>query len=270
MNPIANARMYAVTPEAEAAWTALLTHVAAEAGVALTYERYPAPQPLEILWRRPDLGAVFMCGYPIALGLAQVVPLAAPIPSAPWATGKALYRSDFVVRADSRFRTLEETFGGTIGWTVDHSHSGFNAPRHHLLARRRPDGVPLYHSSLGGLVTARGIVDAVLDGRIDVGPLDGYWHLLLQRHRPDLTDQLRVVASTDLAPLPALVATPDLPTGDVVALRRSFADAAARPWFAPLAETLCLQGFAPVTRESFAVTRAWASEAEAAGYLQPG
>ncbi|MGI3901197.1 MAG: phosphate/phosphite/phosphonate ABC transporter substrate-binding protein [Janthinobacterium lividum] len=270
MNPIANARMYAVTPEAEAAWMALLAHVAAEAGVALTYERYPAPQPLEILWRRPDLGAVFMCGYPIALGLAQVVPLASPIPAAPWATGKALYRSDFVVQADSRFRTLEETFGGTIGWTVEHSHSGFNAPRHHLLALRRQDGIPLYRKSVGGLVTARGIVDAVIDRRIDVGPLDGYWHLLLQRHRPDLTDQLRVVASTDLAPLPALVAAPGLPAENVEALRRCFADAAVRPWFAPLAETLCLQGFAPVTRESFAVTRGWASEAEAAGYLQPG
>jgi ABC-type phosphate/phosphonate transport system substrate-binding protein len=244
--------------------------VAEEAGIALAYEPYPAPQPLEVLWRRKDLGAAFMCGYPIALGLAEVQPLASPIPAAPWAGGQALYRSDFVVRADSRFRTLEDTFGGTIGWTVDHSHSGFNAPRHHLLARRRADGASLYRSSLGGLVTARGIVDAVIDGRIDVGPLDAYWHLLLKRHRPDLADQLRVVAATDLAPLPALVASPGLSAGEVEALREALTGAAQHPWFASLGEVLCLEGFAPVTRDTFAVTRVWAAEAEAAGYREPG
>lgn len=270
MPPIANARMYAVTPEAEAAWASLLGHVGAEAGVPLAYEAYPAPRPLEVLWRRPDLGAAFMCGFPIALGLADVVPLAAPVPDAPWAGGRGLYRSDFIVRADAPSRRLEDTFGGTIGWTVEHSHSGFNAPRHHLLALRRPDGVPLYRASIGGLVTARGIVDAVLAGRIDVGPLDGYWHLLLRRHRPDLAGALRVVASTAVAPLPALVASPGLPAGDVRALRDAFAGAAARPWFPPLAEALCLTGFAPVTRETYGTTLAWAAAAAAAGYAAPG
>ena len=67
---IANARMYAVTPPVEAAWRELLAAVARDAQVPLTYLPYPAPQPLEVLWSRPDLGAAFMCGYPIALGLA--------------------------------------------------------------------------------------------------------------------------------------------------------------------------------------------------------
>jgi hypothetical protein len=80
---IANARMYAVTPEVEAAWRALLAHIARDAQVPLEYLPYPAPQPLEQLWARTDLGAVFMCGFPIALKLAPVVPLAAPIPRAP-------------------------------------------------------------------------------------------------------------------------------------------------------------------------------------------
>lgn len=267
---IANARMYAVTAAAEAAWAALLGHVAEEAGVALDYAPYPAPQPLDALWRRPDLGAVMMCGFPIALGLADVQPLASPIPDAPWAGGRALYRSDFIVRADSRFAALADTFGGTIGWTVAHSHSGFNAPRHHLLALRRPDGAALYRRSVGDLVTARGVVDAVIDGRIDVGPLDGYWHLLLKRHRPDLAEAVRVVAVTDLAPLPALVAAPGLPAEPAAALRRALASAADRPWFAPLGAALCLRGFEPVTREGFAPTLRWAADAEAAGYRVPG
>ena len=73
---ITNARMYAVTPAVEAGWRALLEHITREAHVPLTYVAYPAPQPLEELWSRGDLGSVFMCGYPIALQLAAVTPIA--------------------------------------------------------------------------------------------------------------------------------------------------------------------------------------------------
>ena len=158
---VANARMYAVAPAAEEAWRALLAHACAEAGLALAYMPYPAPQPLEELWARPDLGAVFMCGYPIALGLAEVVPLVAPIPDAPWAGGRAVYRSDLIVHRDCPWRSLEDGFGGHAGWTVGHSHSGFNAFRHHLLPHRSAARPRLFARTTGGLVTARRILDAV-------------------------------------------------------------------------------------------------------------
>jgi ABC-type phosphate/phosphonate transport system substrate-binding protein len=269
-NYIANARMYSVTPQAEEAWKALLGHIFEEARVAFDYVPYPAPQPMELLWERPDLGCVFMCGYPIALKLAEVVPIAAPIPSAPWAGGKALYRSDLIVRADSRFQRLEDTFGGRIGWTVHHSHSGFNALRHHLLAYRTAERPTLYKEVRGNLVTARGILDAVLAGEIDVGPLDGYWHDLIRHHRPELTQGVRVIASTALAPLPAFVAVPGLPANQVARLKIAFATAEDRPWFAPLGETLRLTGFASVEQDDFAVTLERDREAKAQGYAEIG
>src|SRR4029077_20154943 len=107
---IANARMYSVPPAVEEGGRELLAHVATDAGVTLRYVPYPAPRPLEDLWARPDLGAVFMCGYPLALGVAQVVPLAAPIPRAPWAAGRAVYRTDLIVRTDAPYASLEDTF----------------------------------------------------------------------------------------------------------------------------------------------------------------
>ena len=58
--------------------------------VALAYLPYPARQPFEQLWSRCDLGEVLMCGYPIALRLAVVVPLASPIPVVKWAKGRAV------------------------------------------------------------------------------------------------------------------------------------------------------------------------------------
>ena len=266
---IANARMYAVTPAVEAAWQALLARIAATAGVELTYEAYPAPAPLETLWARDDLGCVFMCGYPIACGLAAVTPLAAPIPAADWAGGRAVYRSDLIVRTEAPYRTLADTFGGRTGWTVAHSHSGFNAWRHHLLPFRTAGRPRLYGEAVGPLVTARAILDAVRDGRIDVGPLDAYWHRLIRRHAPDLVAGIRVLDATATAPMPALVASPKLPAAAADRLRAALVEAGTRDWFAPFAAELMISGFAPVTIESFAPTLAWDAAAKAAGYPEP-
>jgi ABC-type phosphate/phosphonate transport system substrate-binding protein len=210
-----------------------------------------------------------MCGYPLATRLADVVPLAAPIPDAAWAGGRAVYRSDLIVRRDSRFRTLADTFGGTLGWTVEHSHSGFNALRHHLLRYRTTQRQALFGTVTGHLVTARRILDSVLDGTIDVGPLDAYWHMLIARYKPELTAGIRVLESTDVAPMPPFVAAPALPAASADRLRGAFAAAASRPWFAPLARALLITGFAPATRETYAVALDWAREAEDAGYPVP-
>jgi ABC-type phosphate/phosphonate transport system substrate-binding protein len=266
---IANARMYAVTPEVESLWRGLLERVAEEADVALEYLPYPAPRPLENLWSRPDLGAVLMCGYPIALVLADVQPIAAPIPRAPWAAGRAVYRTDLIVREDAPYERLEDTFGGRAGWTVEHSHSGFNAFRHHLMGFRTPQRRALYREMVGKLVTARNVLDAVREGRIDVGPLDAYWHLLIARHAPEVCAGVRVLASTALAPMPAFVAAGGLPAAEVTRLRAAFTGAATRPWFRELAEPLLLEGFADATRETFGLALAWEREARVAGYEIP-
>jgi ABC-type phosphate/phosphonate transport system substrate-binding protein len=264
-----NARMYAVTPEVEAAWRALLGHITHEAQVALDYLPYPAPQPLETLWSRPDLGAVLMCGYPIALKLAAVVPIAAPIPKARWAEGRAVYRTDLVVREDAPYRTLADTFGGRAGWTVTHSQSGFNAFRHHLLGHRSPERPRLYAEMVGNLVTARNVLDAVREGRIDIGPLDAYWHTLIAQHAPHLTAGIRVLDSTPLTPSPAFVAAAGAPADTIGRLRAAFLAARGQSWFGPLAELLLLEGFAEVSEESYAPLLRWERTAKAAGFDQP-
>ncbi len=266
---IMNARMYSVTPEVEAGWRALLEHVTREAHVALSYVPYPAPHPLEDLWSRPDLGAVFMCGYPIALRLARVIPIAAPIPRVEWAAGRAVYRSDLIVRQDAPYRTLEDTFGARAGWTVAHSQSGFNAFRHHLLAYRTPERPALYGEMLGNLLTARNILDSVRDGRIDIGPLDAYWHMLIARHAPQLTAGIRILTSTALAPMPAFVAAAAAPAEMVTRLRAAFMNAARQRWFGPYADLLLLEGFGEATEASFATLLEWDRAAQDAGFDRP-
>lgn len=266
---VMNARMYAVTPEVEAGWRELLEHISADAGAALTYMPYPAPRPLEDLWSRTDLGCALMCGYPIALKLAPVIPIAAPIPRSDWAAGRPVYRSDLIVRRDAPYRTLADTFGARAGWTVAHSQSGFNAFRHHLLAYRTPERPTLYAQMTGNLVTARNILDGVREGRIDVGPLDAYWHMLIARHAPHLTADVRVLTSTQLAPMPAFVASATAAADTVARLRAAFTRAASRPWFEPLGDLLLLDGFAATDEAQFATLLAWDQAAKSAGYELP-
>jgi len=261
--------MYSVTPEVEALWRGLLERIAGEAGVPLAYLAYPAPQPLEKLWLRPDLGAVFMCGFPVALRLAPVQPIAAPVPDLPWTCGRPVYRSDLIVRRDAPWQALEETFGGRSGWTVAHSHSGFNAWRHHLLAYRTPQRTALYAQMKGDLVTARRVLDAVRSGDIDVGPLDAWWHALVARHAPGLVADIRVLASTELAPAPAFVASAGAPVEQTARLRSAFLAAASRPWFTPFAKGLQLQGFAAVEPEDYQVLLDRDRAARDAGYPLP-
>jgi ABC-type phosphate/phosphonate transport system substrate-binding protein len=261
--------MYSVTPEVESAWRELLKRVAEEAQVTLEYVPYPAPRPLEDLWSRSDLGAVLMCGYPIAMQLAPVQPIAAPIPRAHWAGSRAVYRTDLIVSEEAPYGKLEDTFGARAGWTVAHSHSGFNAFRHHLLAFRTPQRPTLYREMVGNLVTARNVLDAVRERRIDVGPLDAYWHMLIARHAPHLVEGVRVLSSTALAPMPAFVAAGSVPAAAVARLRAAFTGAASQPWFAELADPLMLEGFAVADRKTFDLALDWDREARAEDYAEP-
>ena len=267
---IASARMYSVTPEAEAAWVALLDHVSAEAGVPLEYFPYPAPLPLDELWSRPDLGCVLMCGFPIAFQLAEVFPIAAPIPAFEWAAGKPVYRTDLIVRADSPYATLADAFGGTLGWTVEHSHSGFNALRHHLLRRRPAGTAKAFARTVGSLTGARGILDEVKDGTIDIGPLDSYWHELLKAYRPELFDNIRVLDSTATAPIPSFVASEALDPAARNRLALAFEAAGRAPWFPPFGRALLIEGFKAMRLADFEPTLDWEREAKAAGYPYPG
>ena len=93
---------------------------------------------------------------------------------------------------------------------------------------------------------------------------------LIQRHDPALAAQIRVVATTDTAPIPFLVASRECPEQVVASLQTAlmeFGDVAA---CGDLRERLCLQGFAPVAIGDYDLMRRWDAEARAAGYAHPG
>jgi ABC-type phosphate/phosphonate transport system substrate-binding protein len=223
---LANARMYSVTPASAEAWRAVIRWVTGEAGVPVEFVEHVPPKLLADLWTRDDLGIVQMCGLPASLRKPAPTILAAPQPSLPRYGGKAVYMSDIAVKADSPFRTLEDTFGGVAGYTLKDSQSGYFAWRT-LLLTKYPGAK--YRRIVGGLLNPRGVIQALAKGEIDVGPLDGYVLDLIRAGDPQLASQVRVLASTDPTPMPPLVATAPLKENQVEKLRTAFLRAHEEP-----------------------------------------
>lgn len=223
---LANARMYSVTPASAEAWRAVIGWATREARVPVEFVEHAPPKLLSELWARDDLGVVQMCGLPASLRRPAPTILAAPVPSLPRYRGQAVYMSDIAVKADSKFRRLEDTFGGVAGYTLKDSQSGYFAFRT-LLLTRYPQAK--YRRIVGGLLNPRGVVNALLKGDIDVGPLDGYVFDLIRAGDPAFAAQVRVVAVTDPTPMPPLVATAPLDEAEVNRLRAAFLHAHEEP-----------------------------------------
>ena len=244
--PVANARMYSVNPAVKADWRKLLEWALSRAGLDWPVIDYDSPAPLSALWDRKDLGLAMMCGLPFAQRESAPVLIAAPIPSPARYDGRPIYYTDIVVKADSPHHTLADTFGGVVGYTLADSMSGGVALRHHLQGLRTPARPRLYRGAVGDLIHARGVIDALVDGRIDVGPLDSYYHDLLRHREPAFAGQVRVVASTPARPIPPLVATAPMRGDEVARLREALLSAAHAKEVAPLMQGLLLAGFAVV------------------------
>ena len=258
--------MYAVSPAASAAWRRLIQWVAREAGADMNVIDHAYPAPLEELWAREDMGCVFMCGLPYAARSPRPRVIAAPVPSPARYGDRPIYFTDFIVRADSPHRSLEDTFDGRFAYTLETSHSGYNAARYHLLAYRTPGRVRLYAEVVGPFITPRHVLQALLDGLADVAPLDSYALDLMRRHSRDLIPAIRVVASTAAAPIPPLVASPGIPAETCAHLTSALLAAHRAPELSGVLNTLLLSGFSPVQPADYAVLVERARAAEEAGY----
>ena len=223
---LANARMYSVTPASAEAWRAVIGWATREAGVPVEFVEHAPPKLLSDLWARDDLGVVQMCGLPASLRRPAPTIIAAPVPSLTRYGGQAVYMSDIAVKADSKYRTLEDTFGGVAGYTLKDSQSGYFAFRSLLLAKY-PQA--RYKRIVGGLLNPRGVISALAKGEIDVGPLDGYVFDLMRAGDPAFASQVRVIAVTDPTPMPPLVATASMEESQIDRLRAAFLRAHENP-----------------------------------------
>jgi ABC-type phosphate/phosphonate transport system substrate-binding protein len=235
--------MYSVSPVAAQAWSHLLQWVLRRARLPWNVIDYPAPKSLRDLWARSDLGCALMCGLPYALRREPAIPIVAPVVRGLRYQGRPIYFTDIIVRSSSQFLSLEDTFGKRVGYTIKESQSGYVALRQHLLPYRQERGAALFAQAVGPLVSPRGVVNALLENVIDVGPLDSYAHDLIRHFEPELGARLRTVAVTKAAPIPLFVATAPLPEEQVHRLREAFGQAVRVDALKSVREALLLEDF---------------------------
>ena len=266
---IANARMYAIDARVAALWERLFAWIAEEAEVRLDVVAHVAPQPLAALWRRTDVGCAFMCGYPLCTwkdAADRPWVLAAPQPSPPRYGSLPVYCTDIVVRRDSPYADIDALHGARFAYTVEHSQSGWHAPRGAFATRALAADGRWFGAIVGPLQTPRAVVGALLDGRADAGPLDSWWHDLLRRHEPATAARLRTIASTPMTPIPPLVCAAATPVALRERLTAALERVGAHPSLRDLRESLLVRGFARATADDYGALARDARRTDALGY----
>jgi len=234
---ISNARMYSLVREAGEIWRLLFTSLSVSAGSELTYLEHKSPAPMSDLWRRQDLGAVFMCGLPYSRSVPRLPIVAAPVPAPAAFGGQPQYWSELVVRADSPFKSLHDTFGHRLALTTMESQSGCLALLYHLMAEGGRGA--LYQRVIEPRLTPLGALTAVVDGLADIAPIDSFAFSLAQQYVPELTSQLRVVGRTSSTPIPPIVSRQPVPEP----LATAFLEAHKSPSMASLMARLQVEKF---------------------------
>lgn len=222
----------------DALWQVLRDHAAA---LGLS-----APELLDrnrdhhAIWAEPALAFAQTCGLPLTTSLqGRVRLIAAPAYAFPGCDG-ADYRSFIVVRDSAPYAGLADLKGVRAAINSLDSHSGYTALRHAVapLARGR-----CYFGTQ--VVTGAHVhsLQAVASGTADVCACDCVTFGLIDRHRPDWLEGLRVLAHSEAAPAPPYVTSGLAYDEDVQAWREALARTFADPRSAQARAVLGLQGF---------------------------
>lgn len=123
--------------------------------------------------------------------------------AAPEVEGKATYRSLVIVPRESSYRRLEDLRGKVFAFTDPMSFSGHVAPLYMLdrLGKRA-------HSFFGRYIftySHDNSIKAVADGLVDGAAVDSLVYDYLRERNPQVTDRVRVLASSDAVGTPPVV-----------------------------------------------------------------
>jgi ABC-type phosphate/phosphonate transport system substrate-binding protein len=123
--------------------------------------------------------------------------------------------------------------------------------------------------SARNLLNPRGVIKALAEGRIDVGPLDSYVHDLLKSSDPAFVSQVRIIETTDPTPMPPFVATANLGDAAVARIRDGFLAVHEEPSLDVARESLLLERFVVPDPSVYRVQRKRAEEVKRSAVRWP-
>ncbi|GAC1429359.1 MAG: hypothetical protein NVSMB54_21310 [Ktedonobacteraceae bacterium] len=151
-----------------------------------------------------DVG--FLCGllYTNMRQPRSVELVAAPIVAGERYHAEPLYYSDVIVRRDSPYTSFDALQGSRWAFNEEASHSGYNIVSYSLLMRGKTFD---HFGSMLKTGSHFASMQAVLDGKADAAALDSHVLDAWFHHKPELAEQLRVVAMLGPSTIPPIVAS---------------------------------------------------------------
>jgi phosphonate transport system substrate-binding protein len=194
--------------------------------------------------RAEELEFAWVCGYPL---VQKRDPEFLELLSVPIFQGEPLYQSYIIVHKDSPFRTLDELKGQVFAYSDPNSNSGYLYPRFALTRRGyRPEQFfRLTFFTYNHAETVEAVAEQVAQG----GAVESYIWTMIDRLRPELTAQTKVIErspSFGFPPVVAHVGTDSRLRADMAA---ALTDMDSVPAGRALLEELGLDGFGefPIT-----------------------
>ncbi|MDC3960978.1 phosphate/phosphite/phosphonate ABC transporter substrate-binding protein [Polyangium jinanense] len=215
-----------------------------------------------------ETGAVelgFICGLPYTVLRDLPTPraelLGGPIMKYPRYGGQPVYFADLVVRNDSPYHSLEDLRGRTLVYNDERSHTGYNAPRHHLMERGFARGF------FGKVVRSGSHEESIR--MVAAGEADASWvdSLVLdydREKRRGRAGEVRVLESIGPMTVSPVVASPDLPAELRAALRKTLLGMHEDPDGKRLLDAAFIERFAPIEDAHYDAHRSMMRAAEKA------
>lgn len=224
-----------------------------------TLDRRPAPE----LWPAPNLLMAQTCGYPLRTSLRDRVRYVAT-PSYAWpCVERGRHCSLVVVAAGSPIEEIAELRGQVVAMNGPDSNSGMNLLR--ALIAPHAGGRPFFARVLptGGHLAS---MAAVAQGYAGVAAIDAITYGLTARHRPDLTEGLRVLAVSPSTPGLPLITSLATEAAELGVLRAALRDLMADPAAAEALASLGIAGFEVLDESAYDDVLALEAQAVALGY----
>lgn len=201
-----------LAPNMAPIYAALGAYVGGMLGLPTSFEQRLLDAMDDLTLASGEFGVAFLCGLPFARREhavpGRLVPLVAPVMSAPRYADRAVYFSDVLVRAESPAQRFADLSGARLCYNDAGSNSGYNVLRHHLIQHKEQHGLPA-DAPFFGKVLASGShqqsIHLILNGEADCAAIDSTVLERQQQLTPAIAPRLRSVTVLGPFPMPPMV-----------------------------------------------------------------
>ena len=191
----------------------LARYLSQKMGIPCEFRSNPPWQEREYLLDTGQINIGWICGLPYVHKIDQAgVPielLAAPVMSKPRYQDRPIYFSDVIVRRESSFRSFEDLRGRKWAFNEPSSQSGYNLTKFMLAELGELND---YFGDVREAGSHQAALQMLLDGKIDGTSIDSTVLEIEQKNRPEISEDLRTIATWGPSPIPPWVIHKQVPT----------------------------------------------------------